>query len=305
MSATVPPELDGQSERPTLFDALAMSVVRSFGRTDPGRVRPSNEDQFLIAELARTMWVRQSSIPKPPTQHGRNRGHLFLVADGMGGHRAGEVASALGMATVESFVLHVLHRFSNLEVSDEQTVVKDFQAALLRADERICEESILHPEYSGMGTTLTLAFISGWKLFVLHAGDSRCYLLRGGRLLQLTQDHSVAAELARCGIITPEEATQHRLRHVVTNVLGGDHFGVHVDICQADLEPRDQLLLCTDGLYEKLPDEMMASVLINESEPDAACELLIAAANERGGHDNITAIVAHFDSPLLSTESRG
>jgi protein phosphatase len=115
----------------------------------------------------------------------------------MGGHQAGEVASALSVATIENFVLHILKRFSNLQVGDEQAVVKDLQTALQQADARIFEEASHHPEFMGMGTTLTMAFISGWKLFVMHAGDSRCYLLRGGKLRQLTSDHTVAAELAR------------------------------------------------------------------------------------------------------------
>jgi serine/threonine protein phosphatase PrpC len=123
-----------------LADPAPPVAVRSFGLTDPGRVRPANEDHFLIAELARTLWVRQTSLPQPPTHHGRNRGHVFLVADGVGGHQAGEVASALSVASIEAFVLHVL-----------------------------------------------------------HAGDSRCYLFRGGRLRQLTTDHTVAVERARRG----------------------------------------------------------------------------------------------------------
>jgi serine/threonine protein phosphatase PrpC len=102
-------------------------AVRASGRTDTGRVRQSNEDHFLIAELARTLWVRETNLPQPAKQHGRNRGHIFLVADGMGGHRAGEVASALGLEAVEAYVLHLLRRFSNLQDSDERGVLRDFK----------------------------------------------------------------------------------------------------------------------------------------------------------------------------------
>jgi PPM family protein phosphatase len=131
------------------------------------------EDRFLIAELARTLWVKQTGLPQAPTQYGRNRVHIFLVADGMGGHQAGEVASALTVATIEAFVPHLLKRFSNLRATDEETVLTDFQAALRQADARLAEESAHHPEFSGMGTTLTMALVSGWKLFVFHADDSR------------------------------------------------------------------------------------------------------------------------------------
>src|SRR5262249_49912947 len=160
------------------------------------KVRSSNEDRFLIAELARTLWVRQTNLPQPQTHHGRNRGHILLVADGMGGHQAGEVASAVTVASIEAFVLHLLKRFSNLRATDEQAVLTDLQEALRQADARIFEETAQRPEWKGMGTTLTMALASGWKLFVIHAGDSRCYLYRGGKLRQLTNDHTMAEELA-------------------------------------------------------------------------------------------------------------
>lgn len=289
MSAAVSDPLSPHAPPPPI-------AVHSFGLTDRGKVRPCNEDHFLIAELARTLWVRQTSLPQSPTQHGRNRGHIFLVADGMGGHRAGEVASALTVTTIEAFVLHLLRRFSNLQATDEQTVLKDFQAALRQADVRIAEESAHHPEFAGMGTTLTTAFVSGWKLFVFHAGDSRCYLYRRGRLRQLTSDHTLAAELARQGVIKPDEVGQNRFRHVVTNVLGGNEAGVRVDVQKVDLETGDVMLLCSDGLTDMLADDRIAAVLESVPDPRAACERLVAEANDAGGRDNVTAIVARFEA---------
>ena len=270
-------------------------AVRAHGLTDRGQVRPKNEDHFLIAELARTLWVKQTSLPQAPTQYGRNRGHILLVADGMGGHKAGGVASALSVATIENFVLHILKRFSNLQASDEQAVVKDLQTALLRADARIFEEAAHHPQLLGMGTTLTMAFISGWKLFIMHAGDSRCYLLRGGKLRQLTTDHTVAAELARQGVIRPEDVSHHKFRHVVTSVLGGGESGVQVEVQRADLESGDVLLLCSDGLTEMLADERIAAVLNAEGDLEQVARRLVAEANEQGGKDNITAVVARIE----------
>ena len=269
--------------------------VRSFGLTDKGKVRSTNEDHFLIAELARTLWVRQTSLPQQATQYGRNRGHILLVADGMGGHKAGGVASALSVATIENFVLHILKRFSNLQASDEQAVVKELQSALRQADARIFEEAAHHPQLLGMGTTLTMAFISGWKLFIMHAGDSRCYLLRGGKLRQLTRDHTVAAELARQGVIRPEDVSHHKFRHVVTSVLGGGESGVQVEVQRADLESGDVLLLCSDGLTEMLADERIAAVLNAEGDLEQAARQLVTEANEHGGKDNITAVVARIE----------
>jgi serine/threonine protein phosphatase PrpC len=271
-------------------------VVHAHGLTDRGKVRETNEDQFLIAELARTLWVKQTSLPQAPTQYGRNRGHIFLVADGVGGHRAGEVASALTVTTIEAFVLHLLKRFSNLRTTDEETVLKDFQAALRQADSRLAEESAHHPEFAGMGTTLTMAFVSGWKLFVFHAGDSRCYIYRGGRLRQLTADHTVAAEMARQGVIKPEDVCRNRFRHFVTNVVGGNEGGVRVDVEKVDLETGDVVLLCSDGLTDVLADDRIAAVLKAEGGPAAACTRLVAEANEAGGPDNVTAVVAHFEA---------
>ncbi len=281
---------------PIVLPTQAPPRVRSHGSTDKGKVRSSNEDQFLIGELARTLWVRQTSLPQPETQHGRNRAYVFLVADGMGGHRAGEVASAMTVASIEAYVLHILKRFSNLQTADEPTVLKDFRTALREADARLAEESAHHPEFAGMGTTLTMAFTSGWKLWVFHAGDSRCYLLRGSQIRQLTVDHTLAGELARRGVIKPEEVVHHQWRHVVTNVLGGGSVGVQTEVQMAELQPDDRILLCSDGLTDMLDDRDIAAILAAEKEPKPACERLIVEANARGGKDNVTAIVACFET---------
>jgi protein phosphatase len=272
-------------------------AVRASGLTDIGRVRESNEDHFLIADLARTLWVRETNLPQAATQYGRNRGHIFLVADGMGGHHAGEVASALGLEAVEAYVLHLLRRFSNLQVGDEPGVLRDFKEALRQADARIVEEAAQHPEYAGMGTTLTLAFVSGWRLFVFHAGDSRCYLYRGGQLRQVTDDDTVAAELARIGVIKPEEVRHNRNRHLVTNILGRGTTTVQVE--RVDLQPGDAVLLASDGLTDMLADDWIAAVLGSEADPRGACKRLVSEANTAGGKDNITAIVARFEVSLL------
>jgi PPM family protein phosphatase len=282
------------ADPPPLPNTERPFTVRSFGLTDPGRVRPSNEDHFVIVELARTMSVRQTSVPQAKTQYSSHRGHLFLVADGMGGHQAGEVASALGVVTVEGFLLNTLKRFFHLQEPEEPNVMKEFQAALLQADARIFEEASRHPEMLGMGTTLTLAFAVNWRLLVAHAGDSRCYLLSGGELHQLTQDHTTVADMVRLGALSAAEASRHPYRHVVSNVLGGHEGGLLVEMHKLDLEPGDVVLLCSDGLTEMVPDARIAAILAEGPGPRRACERLVAEANERGGQDNITALVACF-----------
>jgi len=294
MSQTASDQLTpGETQSPGNLASLL--VVRAAGLTDPGRVRPANEDHFLIAVLSRSLQVEQTSLPQRGEVRGRNRSHVLLVADGVGGHAAGEVASALSVEAVEAFVLDLLRRFSNLQPTDENGVVSDLRQAMLQADARIVEEAGHHPEFTGMGTTLTMAFTSGRRLFVIHAGDSRCYLMHDGELRQVTEDHTVAAELARRGVIRPEEVRRHQWRHVVTNVLGGEGGGVAVEVHRADVGPGDTVLLCTDGLTDMVDDGQIAAVLAGKAEPAAACRRLVDLANAAGGDDNVTAIVARFE----------
>ena len=270
--------------------------VFSHGQTDRGRVRPRNEDQFLVAELTRTLRSRQCSLPQPDVRSGGPCGHLFVVADGVGGNAAGQEASALAVDAVEGFALDALHWFARPRGGEGDQVLADFRQALLRADERLVCEARRHPEFRGMGTTLTLAYALGRELFVAHVGDSRCYLLRGGHLFRVTRDHTLVEELVRHGLLTPEQAARHAYRHVVTNVLGGDDAGAEVEVHKLALEAGDVLLLCSDGLTEMVGDKEIGAVLLGSPDPAAACDRLVSAANEHGGRDNITAVVARFEA---------
>jgi protein phosphatase len=262
-----------------------------------GRVRTSNEDHFLVAELVRALVVQRTSLPQPQERRARGRAHVLLVADGMGGHAAGEVASALSVEAVEGYVLELLRRFSHLRANDEDGVVRDLREAVREADEKLLEEAAGRPELAGMGATLVVGFASGDKLFVLHAGDCRAYLLRGGSLERLTDDHTLVAELVRRGEVSPEEARSHPRRHVVTSALGGGHAGARVDARRVSLESGDVALLCSDGLTDMLDDGRIAQALRQEPDPEAACARLVAEANAAGGADNVTAVVARFDAP--------
>jgi protein phosphatase len=195
--------------------------VKAFGVTDKGKVRANNEDQFLVAELTKAMRVWQTSLSEPKFQVGEERAHLFLVADGMGGHQAGERASALAVAAIEQFTLNSFKWFFGSDGTEAKRVLTQFQSAFSQADARIVEEAAEHPELSGMGTTVTMAFQLGARLCVVHAGDSRAYLYRDGELHQLTQDHTLMAEMVRSGALRPDQVAGHRLQHVITNVVGG------------------------------------------------------------------------------------
>ncbi len=278
----------------TLPDGHPPLSVRSFGLTDAGKVRATNEDQFLIAVLLKALQVQQTSLPQRKVQHSSDRSYLFVVADGMGGHAGGEQASALAIDSVETFILGTFKWFAQFKGPEQDQVLADFQSALGQANARVLAEAAEHPELRGMGTTLTLAYSLNDVLFVAHVGDSRCYLCRHGILYRLTHDHTLVEEMVRRGALTAEEAAQHRWRHVITNAVGGASADLKVEVHKLHLEDGDRVLLCSDGLTEMLPDEEINQALHTEGEPEQACRRLVTRANEAGGRDNITAVVAHF-----------
>jgi len=270
-------------------------TVKAFGLTDRGQVRPNNEDQFLIAELTKSMRVWQTSLPEPKVQVGEEHAHLFVVADGMGGHQAGEQASGLAVAAIEQFTLNTFKWFLGSTGNDVREILAEFKSAINHADARILEEAAEHPELSGMGTTVTMAFNLGTQLYVVHVGDSRAYLYRDGQLDQVTQDHTVAAEMVRNGTLRTDEAAGHRLRHVITNVVGGQELGVTVEAHALDVQAGDRLLLCSDGLTEMVTNDVIAAALHDEPVPELAAKKLLSAASQAGGRDNITVVIARFD----------
>jgi PPM family protein phosphatase len=271
-------------------------VPQSFALSEKGPVRESNEDQFLVARLTKAVRIEQSSLPQSMTKWGHDEGHIFLVADGMGGAAAGEKASAIAVESIEEFLANKLKWFFQLKGPEHEQVLFEFQEALREADARVFEESAEHPEWDGMGTTLTLAYSLRSQLFVAHAGDSRCYLLRDTRLEQLTQDHTLAEVLAGRDIIPHDEKARHRFSHVVTNAIGGHKPGVRTEIHKHNLQAGDVVLLTTDGLTRHVTDEQIAAILESEHSPQAACEQLVSKALDAGGFDNVTVIVARYEN---------
>src|SRR5262249_37475295 len=201
-----------------------------------------------------------------------------------GGHRGGEEASALAVWTIEDFLLNALRWFFRLQ-GDQ--VLTEFQLALRAADERIFAESERHPDLRGMGTTVTMAYATQRALFVVHVGDRRLYLLRGGCLVQITRDHTLVGELVRHHIVPPECAAGHPMRNIITNSVGGDRPGIVPEVHKIALEPDDAVLLCSDGLTEMVSDHDIADLLADEPDPSLACARLIERANQLGGHDNV------------------
>ena len=175
-------------------------------------------------------------------------------------------------------------------------MLTQFQAAFSQADAQILEEAAENPELRGMGTTVTMAFQLDAQLCVVHVGDSRAYLYRDGELHQLTEDHTLMAEMVRSGRLRQDEVANHRLRHVITNVVGGFELGVKVEARALQVQAGDRLLLCSDGLTELVTNETIAATLDAEPSPEAAATVLLARANEGAANDNITLIVVRFDA---------
>jgi protein phosphatase len=195
---------------------------------------------------------------------------------------------------VEEFLLNALRWLISLDGSEETHVLHDFKEALRSADACVYAAAANDSGLRGMGTTLTMAYSRDADLFVAHVGDSRCYLLRGGALTQLTHDHTLVQQLVEGGLVQPENASEHMLRHIITNVVGGPSTGVHVEVHRTRLEAGDVILLCTDGLTGMLTDERITAVLQAGLRPREACIELARLANEQGGEDNLTVIVARY-----------
>lgn len=290
--------LDAPSAQEPSRDTVELRPLRhlhidAFGRTDTGLKREHNEDQFVVAELTKALNIRCASLDEPGVRVSEDRGRLFIVADGMGGHAGGEQASAMVVRSLQEFTLDTLKWFLEMRGSEGNELIRELQHALQQADSEIIAEAVRRPELHGMGTTVTLGYIRQDELFIAHAGDSRCYLFRDGRLHQMTHDHTLVDELIRRGGLPPDAARTHRLRHVITNVVGGPRPGVQVEVMKCRLEPGDQLLFCSDGLNGMVCDEVIRDVLAKGLDPKSAVDALIEKANAAGGKDNVTVIVAH------------
>lgn len=269
--------------------------VESFGLTDRGQVRTTNEDQFLVATLYKALQVQQTSLAGSASRHSSDRSHLFIVADGMGGEAAGEKASAMALDYVENYVLETLQWFACCRPSDEDKVLTEFTKALSQAHVQVRREAQEQPKLRGMGTTVTLAYSLNEVLFVAHVGDSRCYLLREKNLHRLTQDHTLVEDMVRRGAVAPADAPKHRWRHVVTSSVGGNSPEIRVDVHRLYLQAGDQVMLCSDGLTNMVTGDEIVGVLEAGQRPEESCRKLVALANEKGGKDNITVVIARYE----------
>jgi serine/threonine protein phosphatase PrpC len=241
--------------------------ITAFGLTDVGRRRESNEDDFLL---------------EPGSG-------VYAVADGMGGHAAGEIASHLAIDTLRE----VLHRDDRaIERRSVDDVTEWLRGAVVEANRRICDSIRLHEERRGMGTTVVALVHAGDDAVVGHVGDSRMYLLREDELVRMTSDHSWVNEQVKLGLMNDDTAQRHPMRNIVTRALGS-RPDVLVDVASLQVRAGDVLLLCSDGLNTMLSDEQIRAIVAgNRHDPEAACRALVEEANRHGGEDNVTVVVA-------------
>jgi serine/threonine protein phosphatase PrpC len=267
-------------------------VVHVFGRTDVGRTREHNEDAFAVADLTAN---RATLHPDVRTHISGERGSLFMVADGMGGAAAGEIASAMAV----DVVLRELERsWINANRTDREAFAQALKRATAAANAEINAFATQHPEYRGMGTTATIAGLLGDTLYVAQVGDSRAYLIRDGVARQLTKDQSLMQRLIEAGELTEEEAEHSERRNIILQALGPEQ-SVKVDLTHQVVRRGDVLVLCSDGLSGQVSKEEIARILAEERDLVAACQRLVDRANENGGPDNITVIAARFDGEGL------
>jgi protein phosphatase len=238
-------------------------------KTDVGKVRETNEDSLFVDE----------------------EDGLVIVADGMGGHNGGEVASRMAVDIISNALKDKI-----APDAIKEDIFELIMKALFKANDEVRIKGESDPLLRGMGTTIIVVLCRGDDLYVCHVGDSRAYLVRNGSIQQLTEDHSVIAQMIKAGNITKEEAKNHKFKHMLSQALGTSVY-LAPDIQFVSWKEGDYVLLCTDGLTDMLPDQdLLATILeCSKGEPGEGCEMLVELANKRGGKDNITVILLYKD----------
>ncbi len=258
------------------------STVKVVIKTDLGNIRTNNEDAGTFIKIADENVIRE-------------KGYLLLVADGMGGHNAGEVASKIALETIGEEYFK-----QGSDTNKEKALSKAFNTA----NKKIFEMASANEMYKGMGTTCTVVVVAGQTLYYAHAGDSRAYLFKDKTITQITEDHTYVQELVKNGDITAAEANNHPQRNILTNAMGTKP-ALRVDTGKYALtfNQNDRLLLCSDGLYDYLSDIELSEALLYNSLQDVA-DHLVAEAKRRGGKDNITVVLAEKTAATTETGSK-
>lgn len=277
-----------EREVPHPPDASRRLVVVAGGRTDVGRVRTLNEDSYLVAALGRDAVVMKGTtttltVPQTPA--------LLVVADGVGGAASGEIASL--MATDTMFI-ELRRKYESDWPRTQGGVESALRAAIAAANHVIFTYSSGNPQHRGMATTATLAVVHDSMITIAQVGDSRAYLVRGGVARQLTKDQSLIQRLVDAGEMTESEAANSDRRNIILQALGSEST-VAPDMYKEQAEVGDVLVLCSDGLSNLVSANDIARIALADDNMETVCERLVASANARGGHDNITVVAARFE----------
>lgn len=261
----------------------------AYGSTDVGVVRTNNEDNFLLSDLANGA----SAVEEINNQRVSRRGALLVVSDGMGGAQAGEVASAMAVSVLQTELM----KSNSARPAGDQLI-----KAVQRANNTIWREGQANSSKTGMGATLTAALVRNGKAYIAEVGDSRAYLIRNTSILQITIDQSLVELLVLAGEISREEAETAPIKNVILQAMGTQPE-VKVALTSVDLRRGDYLLLCSDGLSNKVTELEMLKFTLRASSIEMACKQLIELAKRRGGEDNITVIISAFDGEGLAPQS--
>jgi protein phosphatase len=275
------------------LDALAAfgkpspSDIDVSGLTHRGHVREANADHFLVASLHRALHVHSTSLEgeRLAPLETESRGYLLLVADGVGSHESAREGSARAINAVVQYILHMAELCSQLDPAAEQALMDALRASVLLSHEALRADD-------GGATTLTMVAVRWPRAYVVHAGDSRCYRLRGEALERMTADQTMAQLMVDAGAIAPESAAAARLKHVLWSALGSGDVAPEVRV--TDCERRDVVLLCTDGLTRHVSDAEIRDCLASGAPSEAVCRTLVELALSRGGEDNVTVVVGRI-----------
>jgi protein phosphatase len=279
------------------FEEEPHTAVRvEFGAlSHKGLVREDNEDHYLVVRRRRARDVLLSNLPVERFHQAKQEAYSLVVADGMGGQAFGKLASCLTLLAGWDLGSDEIKWPIKINRRESDELAQKAAVLFSLLDRALLSAAKARPQLSGMGTTLTICYTTGPELFVLHAGDSRAYLYRGGALRRLTRDHTLAQEMIDAGIAEPESDAEMSQRHVLTNWVGGGN--VAVQVAHHQLAHGDRLLLCTDGLTSLVSEIEIATLLDAHPRPDDACRALVERALDYGGFDNITVVLASYAIP--------
>jgi serine/threonine protein phosphatase PrpC len=298
-------KFDARSSRPPLDETpppfSSRVNVDFFGMSEKGQVRTNNEDHFLLVRVGRAVETVLTNLSEAETLPGElfeETGYGMVLADGVGGEAAGEVASRQAIYTLLSLALHTPDWQFRWGAKEKNTVLWRMRDRFRRINAALLRNADADPRLTGMCTTMTAAVIHGNGLIIGHMGDSRAYLLHHGKLIQLTRDHTVGERLVEDGTHTPSDPLVVELRGLLLKALGSREGECEPDVYDCLLENNDQLLLCTDGLTDMVDDVEIETIMNGASSAESACRKLVDQALGNGGRDNVTVIVARYSLPV-------